>query len=68
MGFDQKGNVVLRCSRDNDGRWHVMENEFEKPLASFDSKQDAIKYAHELADKNEGTRVQDDDMPNPTTH
>lgn len=49
MGFDQKGAVVFCISRGEDGRWDVLENDCEKPLASFDDQQDACDYANKLS-------------------
>lgn len=57
MGFDQKGNVVLRVCRAQD-RWAVMEEGMEKPLATFDEENDAVNYANDLAKTKEGTRVE----------
>ena len=58
MGFDQKGNVVLRVCRAQNDRWDVKEQGLEKPLASFDSESDAVAYANDLAKTKEGTRVE----------
>jgi hypothetical protein len=49
MGFDQKGAPVLTVRRNAGGAWDVWELDFEKPLASFDDKQDACDYANDLA-------------------
>jgi hypothetical protein len=57
MGFDQKGNVVLRVCRGENNRWEVKEQGLEKALASFDQERDAITYANDLAKTKEGTRV-----------
>ncbi|MDB5854450.1 MAG: hypothetical protein JWR22_2491 [Herminiimonas sp.] len=57
MGFDQKGNVVLRVSPGADGRWDVNENDFEDPLASFDSRQEACDYANKMTMGKEGATV-----------
>ena len=58
MGFDQKGNVVLRVSRSQRDCWDVLEDGVEKPLASFDQEADAAKYANDLAKTKDGTRVE----------
>jgi hypothetical protein len=58
MGFDQKGNVILRVCRAQNNRWDVKEQGLEKPLASFDLRSDAITYANDLAKTKEGTRVE----------
>lgn len=57
MGFDQKGNVVLRVSPGADGRWDVNEKEFEDPLATFDSRQEACDYANKMTMGKEGATV-----------
>jgi hypothetical protein len=57
MGFDQKGTVVFCISRSENGRWDVLENDFEKPLASFDDRQDACDYANKLAMTKEKSTV-----------
>ena len=58
MGFDQKGNVVLRVGRSQNDRWEVTEEGMEKPLATFDSENDAMNYANDLAKTKQGTRVE----------
>lgn len=57
MGFDQQGAVVFRVLRNENGRWDVFENDFEKPLASFDDRQDAADYANKLCGTKEGSTV-----------
>src|SRR4051812_1672972 len=57
MGFDQKGNVVLRVVRGANHKWDVTEQGLEKALASFDREIDAIHYAKDLAKTKQGTRV-----------
>lgn len=62
MGFDQKGNAVFcvrpaAAGQDSNGRWNVLEEGFDKPLASFDDRDDAIEYAQDLADTKDGSRV-----------
>jgi len=57
MGLDQKGDVVFRISRGPDGKWDVSEKDFDKPLASFDSEQDARNYANDLAKTKRGSKV-----------
>lgn len=54
MGFDQKGTVVICVSAGVDGKWDVSEKGFEKPLASFDTKEDAYAYANDLKKGKEG--------------
>ena len=62
MGFDQKGTAVFRVmpasvGQDYDGQWNVLEEGFDKPLASFEDRDDAIEYAQDLADTKEGSQV-----------
>jgi hypothetical protein len=60
MGFDQKGQVVIRVQRNADGQWDVNEVGFEKALATFDNQQDALEYAQDIAKTKGGTVVQAD--------
>jgi hypothetical protein len=57
MGFDQKGAVVICVSPGINGKWDVSEKGFEKPLASFDDKEDAYAYATDLTKSKEGATV-----------
>ncbi|MDB5769918.1 MAG: hypothetical protein JWM42_292 [Burkholderia sp.] len=57
MGFDQKGGVVICVSAGTNGKWDVSEKGFEKPLASFDDKEDAYAYATDLTRTKEGATV-----------
>lgn len=57
MGFDQKGDIVLRVARAKNHKWDVSEQGFEKPLASFDREIDALSYANDLAKSRAGARV-----------
>jgi hypothetical protein len=57
MGFDRKGRLVSWVAPGAPGHWIVMENEFNKPLASFDGQNDARKYADDLAKTNNGSTV-----------
>ena len=57
MGFDQKGTSVFSVSERTAGQWDVCEEGFEKPLASFNSEDDARKYAEDLASTKEGSQV-----------
>jgi len=57
MGFDQKGAVVICISPGINGKWDVSEKGFEKPLASFDEKEDAYAYATDLSKTKEGSTV-----------
>lgn len=57
MGFDQKGTTVFCVMPGSTGQWNVLEEGFEKPLASFDDRDDAIEYAQDLAETKDGSRV-----------
>ena len=49
MGFDQKGETVFKVSLGKNNKWDVSETGFDKPLASFDTEDDARHYAEEIA-------------------
>lgn len=57
MGFDQKGMQVFHVKPGKSGNWNVMKEGFEKPLASFEEEADAVKYAQDLSETKEGSRV-----------
>ena len=57
MGFDQKGKPVFCVTQGDSGKWHVSEEGFEKPLATFDARADAEEYARDLAATKEGSTV-----------
>jgi hypothetical protein len=57
MGFDQRGASIFCVTRNETGQWDVTEVGFDKPLASFDSAQDAQMYARDLAKTKEGSTV-----------
>jgi hypothetical protein len=57
MGFDQNGAVVICISPGINGKWDVSEKGFERPLASFDCKEDAYAYATELTRANKDATV-----------
>lgn len=57
MGFDQKGDIVIRVSRGTNDKWDVNEKGFDKPLASFDTEQDACTYANDIARTKQGSKV-----------
>ena len=57
MGFDQKGSTVFCVKQGKSGQWDVCEEGFDKPLASFNSPEDANKYARDLANTKEGSSV-----------
>ena len=56
MGLDQRGSPVF-CVVSGAGQWQVKEEGFEKALASFDERSDALKYARDLANTKQGSRV-----------
>jgi hypothetical protein len=56
MGLDQRGSPVF-CVVSASGQWQVREEGFEKALASFDQRNDALKYAQDLANTKEGSQV-----------
>ena len=61
MGFDQKGSSVFRIVRgDISHWWSVMEEGFDKPLATFDAVEDAHAYANHLATTKAGSKVFDE--------
>jgi len=62
MGFDQKGAPVFCVTQGQGGQWHVSEEGFEKPLASFNSRNDAEEYARDLARTKEGSTVRTPDQ------
>ena len=57
MGLDEKGDNVFRVSRGANHQWDVSEMGFDKPLASFDTEEDACTYANDLAETKPGSRV-----------
>ncbi|HSD96722.1 MAG TPA: DUF2188 domain-containing protein [Sulfuricaulis sp.] len=58
MGFDQKGSLVFRVQQGNAGKWIVKEAGVEKPLASFDTQNDASEYVFDLAITKDGLKVE----------
>lgn len=62
MGAQPKGIIVIRVARSDQGRWNVLESDFEDPLAAFDDRQSACDYAARLsARRDEATVVLMDD-------
>ena len=57
MGLDQRGTPVFCVVTDASGQWQVKEEGFEKALASFDQRSDALNYARDLANTKEGSQV-----------
>ena len=57
MGFDQKGTAVFCVMPGDAGQWNVLEEGFDKALASFDDRDDAIEYAQDLAETKDGSKV-----------
>lgn len=67
MGFDQKGAPVFCITAGHNGEWHVSEQGFEKPIATFQSRPDAEEYARDLARTKEGSTVRmPEDVETPT--
>jgi hypothetical protein len=54
----QKGSLVFRVKQGTTGKWNVMEAGIEKPLASFDTQNDASEYAFGLAGMKDGSKVE----------
>lgn len=65
MGFDQKGNSIFSVEPGGSGQWVVKEEGFEKPLAVFDSFDDAREYADDIARTKAGSQVRVADRPEP---
>lgn len=57
MGFDQREPTVFCVKQGQSGQWDVSEEGFDKPLASFDSADDAKQYADDLAKNKPGASV-----------
>jgi hypothetical protein len=67
-GVQSKGIVIIRVERTEQSRWHVLENDFEDPLAAFDDRQSACDYANKLSvNRNESTVVLLDETVNTRT-
>jgi hypothetical protein len=49
MGFDQQGSSVFCVARGASGQWEVSEEGFDKPLASFETAEDASSYARDMS-------------------
>lgn len=52
-----EGKVFYRVERSDTGQWEVNEEGFEKPIASFSLKDDAVDYAHRLAETKNAAEV-----------
>ena len=57
MGLDQRGSPAFSVVAGKSGQWDVKEEGFEKSLASFDEREDAIEYAQDLAGTKDGSTV-----------
>lgn len=70
MGSDPHSPLVICVSPGLHGKWDVSEKGAERPLASFDEKEDAYAYANALTRSQEGATalVEDDEgfYPLPT--
>jgi hypothetical protein len=45
MDLEQESNLVLNVLRGQDDRWHVIAEDLQQPLASFDTPHDACAWA-----------------------
>ena len=54
MESDQQKTLVICVSPGLNGRWDVSEKGADRPLASFDGKEDAYAYANELTKATKG--------------
>ena len=63
MGSEQHSPLVICVSPGLHGKWDVSEKGAERPLASFDAKEDAYAYASALTKSKEGATalVEDED-------
>jgi hypothetical protein len=52
-----EGKVCYTVERSSTGQWEVNEHGFEKPIASFSIKDDAVDYAHRLAETKNAAEV-----------
>ncbi len=50
MGIKQVGEVQYTVERSGHDRWEVNKRGFEKAIASFSDKNDAVDYARSLAE------------------
>lgn len=59
MKVDKKpeGKVCYKVQRSDLGQWEVNEEGFEKAIASFSVKDDAVDYAHRLAETKNAAQV-----------
>ena len=57
MGLDQRGDIVFKVARAQNGKWDVNEKGFDKPLATFESERDAYNYANDIAKTKQGSKV-----------
>ncbi|MDQ9171649.1 hypothetical protein Q8A64_14645 [Oxalobacteraceae bacterium R-40] len=55
--MQSKGVVVIRVAQGEQGRWNVLENDFEDPLAAFDDRQSACDYVNKLSASKEAATV-----------
>lgn len=57
MGTPSKGVVVIRVARNEEGRWNILESDFDDPIAGFDDRQSACDYANNLGANRDETIV-----------
>jgi hypothetical protein len=61
MGFDQKGPTIFYVRQNESCQWNVFEEGYEKPLTFFTEKEDAVKYANDIAGTKKDASVQVDE-------
>ena len=52
-----EAKVCYKVQRSSSGQWEVNEEGFEKAIASFSVKDDAVDYAHRLAETRNAAEV-----------
>jgi hypothetical protein len=58
MGFDQKSSTVIKVQQGPNEQCNINETGFDKPLATFDSKDKAVEYANDIVKTKGGSRVE----------
>lgn len=57
MSSKPQGKFCYKVQRSDSGQWEVNEEGFEKAIASFSVKDDAVDYAHRLAEVKNAAEV-----------
>lgn len=52
-----EGTVYYTVARSSSGQWEVHERGFDKSIASFSRKEDAIEYAERLAETKRSSEI-----------